>query len=596
MSVKTEDKRTDPITTAVIHNGLVAAAKEMSTTLERGSYNPLLFELKDYSAIITDAGGRLWAEAPGLIAFITPLPALIRHGAFKFQGRLEPGDVIIANDPFTTGTHISDTSVYQPIFVEGELVAFAATTAHWADIGGKTPGGWCPDSIDVFQEGLRLPHVKLYRAGVPDTVLHELIFANVRLPDTVRGDLLAQVAACRTGEQRVQALCNRYGPGSVGRAMEQVCAESERALRTKINALSDGQYKVEKWLDHDGVELDLRRPVRLNVMIEGDRIVADLTGSSERAAGPINIPLQGVRGYASAALKSVLAPLDTANHGELSVVEVIAPEDTVVNPGPTAPCDSYGYVGQVVIDAMLEALVNVAPERCPAGSGNVFGCFLYRIDDRFGPRFVMIDATTVGWGGRPHGDGPNLIFYGDGDTPNVPGEVIETRYPVRMRRHELNPTVIGHGQFRGGPGVIREFEILGDGIYAQSAIEGRLSPPAGIGDGLSGRPSRTIVWAGSSREQVFDTRFSFVGPVNRGECVRTESSGGGGWGPPAQRDPLRVRDDVRNELVTAEDARTIYRVVVQSLGDDWILDEGRTAALRADLELLRQINDDERAR
>jgi N-methylhydantoinase B len=256
----------DVITTAVVQNGLVAAAKEMSTTLERAAYNPLLFELKDYSAVITDAAGALWAEAPGLIAFITPLPALIRYGVSKFgPDGFEPGDVVIANDPFTTGTHISDTTTYMPIFAGGGLVGFAATTAHWADIGGKTPGGWCPDSIDVFQEGLRFTHQKLYRAGVPDETLHELILANVRLPETVRGDLEAQVAAIRTGAERVEALCGRYGAATVRAAMRRACEESERSLRSKIADLADGEYEAEKLMDHDGVEKGLRRLVRVKL-------------------------------------------------------------------------------------------------------------------------------------------------------------------------------------------------------------------------------------------------------------------------------------------------------------------------------------------
>ena len=580
--MSTLEEAPDVITTAVVQNGLVAAAKEMSTTLERAAYNPLLFELKDYSAVITDAEGALWAEAPGLIAFITPLPALIRYGVAKFGPEgFDPGDVIIANDPFTTGTHISDTTTYMPIFAGDGLVGFAATTAHWADIGGKTPGGWCPDSIDVFQEGLRFTHQKLYRAGEPDGTLHEVIFANVRLPETVRGDLEAQVAAIRTGTERVEALCGRYGPATVRAAMRRACDESERSLRDKIAALPDGEFEAEKLMDHDGVKKDVRRLVRVKLTIAGERVVADFTGSSPRTAGPINLPFQATRGAVNAALKSVLAPTAPANEGELRILEVIAPEDSVINPKPPAPCDSYGYVFHAVLESALAALSQVAPQRCPAGSGNVFGCFIFRLDPSFGDPFIMIDATTVGWGGRPTGDGPNLIFLLDGDTPNVPGEVIETRYPLRMTRHAWKPDVIGHGKYRGGPGLVREFEMLGDRMFAQAAMENHHSPPAGVGGGLDAPPQRILVWADSEQEQVFNERFAFVGPLDRGQRIRTEAGGGGGWGPPREREPARVLDDVRNEFVTPAVAREVYGVSVVPSGEDYELDLEATERLRA---------------
>jgi N-methylhydantoinase B len=576
------ETRTDPVTDAVVQNALVAAAREMSATLERAAYNPILFELKDYSAIITDAVGSLWAEAPGLIAFITPLPALIRFGIEKFGlDAFEPGDVVIANDPFTTGTHISDTTTYMPIFVEDQVVGFAATTAHWADIGGKTPGGWCPDSTDVFQEGLRFTHQKLYRAGAPDETLHEVILSNVRLPETVRGDLEAQVAAIRTGAQRVQAICERHGAHNVKASMRHTLDESERALRAKIAALPDGAYSAEMLMDHDGIRKDVRPPVRVTIAIEGDRITADFRGSSERTEGPINLPLTASRGAVNAALKSLLSPTSHGNEGELRILDVVAPKDSVVNPEPPAPCDSYGYVFHAVVSTTLNALSPVMPDRCPAGSGNVCGCYIMRLDPKLGKPFIMIDPSTVGWGGRASGDGPNLIFLADGDTPNVPVEVVESRFPIRMTQHALNTGVIGHGQFRGGPGVIREYEMLEDGMHAQGAMENRLSPPAGVAGGMDAQPQRMVAWADSPRERVYTERFEFVGTFDCGERLRVESAGGGGWGPPSARDPKRVLEDVHNEIVTAQIARDVYRVEVRSIDGALQLDDAETERLRA---------------
>jgi N-methylhydantoinase B len=570
----------DVITGAVIQNGLVAAAKEMSTTLERAAYNPLLFELKDYSAVITDAMGKLWAEAPGLIAFLSSLPALVQHGVGKFGAEgLEPGDVVIANDPFSTGTHIPDTTIYMPIFVEGELVAFSATTAHWADIGSKNPGGNCPDSIDVFQEGLCFDHVKLYCAGQLDRTLHQVILDNVRVPVTVRGDLEAQYAACRTGAERVQRLCGRYGVQAMRATMRRALDESERALRAKIAGLPDGQYEAEKLMDHDGVEKDLPRPVRVKLTISGNRIQANLTGSSPTTAGPINVPFVGTKSAINAALKSVLTPQSPANDGELRVVEVYAPPDTVVNPPPQAPCDSYGFVFQALIELTLEALSGIAPDRCPAGSAQLYCVCAYRLKQQ-GEPFIMVDLGTVGWGARPNGDGPSLITLIDGDTPNVPAEIAEARFPVRIRRHSLHTAVVGHGKYRGGAGVIREFEALEDHLYIQGIVANHLSPPRGVAGGLPGGPSLIHLRCGEPDEATYSEQFVFGGPLRRGQIVRGEAGGGAGWGPPQERDPARVLEDVYNEWISVDDAREIYAVAVREVGRHFELDGKATAELR----------------
>jgi N-methylhydantoinase B len=580
-----EQARTDApdvITTAVVQSGLVAAAKEMSSTLERAAYNPLLFELKDYSAAILDREGRLWAEAPGLIAFLSGIPDLVQFGLAKHGADgLQPGDVLIANDPFSTGTHISDTTTYMPVFVEGELVAFTATTAHWADIGGKTPGGWCSDSIDVFQEGLRFPHVKLFRAGELDETLLEVTLANVRLPTTVRGDLEAQIAACRTGSERVTAVVERYGVATARAAMDVAMDASERAMRSRIAALPDGVYSAATEMDHDGVEKDVPRPLKVKLTVAGDKVTADLTGTSGTASGPINLPLSGTRGAVNAALKSILAPTEPANDGEFRVLEVIAPPDTMVNPSPPAPCDSYGYVFQTLVDLTIAALAGIAPERCPAGSGQMFGIYAFRTDNRRGDPFIFIDAATVGWGASSAGDGTNLVFVIDGDTPNVPAEIIETRYPLLMTTHALLPGREGAGKHRGGLGLVREFEMREDHIWTQGFMGNDVNPPRGIGDGASASNHRIVLRPGEPDEEVRLERFGFGGPLNTGERIRAEAGGGGGWGSPLERDPEAVRDDVLNEIVTREDAAEIYGVALVGERLGLRVDAEATERLRA---------------
>lgn len=572
----------DVVTTSIVQRGLVAAAKEMSATLERAAYNPLLFELKDYSAAIMSRDGKLWAEAPGLVGFLAAMPAIVQAGVERFGADgFAPGDVVLANDPFDTGTHVSDTTAYMPVFCEGRLIAFTALTAHWADVGGKTPGGWCSDSIDVFQEGLRLPHVKLHRAGELDDTLRDVILANVRLPDTVRGDLEAQIAACRTGAQRIEVLCRRYGPSVVEAAMAAACDASERALRARIRALPDGEYTASTVMEDDGVALDVERPLRLRLVIEGDRIAADLTGTSETAAGPINLPLAGSRGAVNAAIKALLAPREPTNDGEFRVVDFHAPEDTMVNPRPPGPCDSYGYVFEALVSLTLAALADLVPERVPGGAGQMVGIYLFRME-RDGAPFIYVDPTTVGWGAHPGRDGRHLIFVLDGDTPNGPAEVVETRYPIRMTAHSLLPDRSGAGKHRGGPGLLREYEILDEGVLSQGFMGNDAAPPRGVSGGSPGAHHRIVLWPGTEREQVYRRRFGFGGPFAAGDRIRTEAGGGGGWGPPRERDPALVVEDVRDELVSVEEAAEVYGVVVERHGESLDVDEQATARLRAE--------------
>jgi N-methylhydantoinase B len=573
----------DLVTTSVIQAGLFAAVKEMATTLERAAFSPILWEYKDFGAIITDANGKLWAEAPGLVVFVgTAHPDIVAHGVEKFgRDGFAPGDVVLASDPFTTGTHVSDVTIYTPVFASGELVAFCAVSGHWADVGGKEPSGWCPDSIDVYQDGLRFPHVKLHEAGRPNETLLEVLAANVRFPVPVRGDLEAQIASCRTGADRIGAVVDRYGTGVVRAAMSRACDDSERAYRKRIAELPDGVYVAESFLDHDGVEQDVRRPIKLTLTVSGEDIVADFTGSSQTARGPINLPFTGTRGAVNAALKAVLAPSAPANDGVFRVIEVIAPENTIVNPSPPAPTDCFGYTVEAILDLTLEALAEVVPDRCPASLARICTTYFSRVNPLDGTPFIYAEGQTVGWGGRPSADGANMAFTTLGDTPSIPSEVVELRFPMRTVRNELSVEGAGAGTYRGGPGLLREYEMLDDGVYLHAAFIGDLVPPRGVGGGVNGTTPQVVIWPGTPKEQVHRGRFPSTGPLNRGDRVRIVTGGGGGWGPPAGRDPARVLEDVRNGFVTEADAVEVYRVAVRATAGDVELDDEATAQLRA---------------
>jgi N-methylhydantoinase B len=573
----------DIVTAEIIRNALTAAAVEMNRTLVRTAYNPLLYEVQDFGLGIVSGEGHLWSEAPGVMVFLGALPDTIKTGlATHGPDGFADGDVIIANDPYLTGTHISDTSIYMPVLYEGVLVAFVIATAHWADIGGMTPGGWCPNSTDVYQEGLCFTHQKLVAAGRPNSDLWRFIEHNVRYPETVRGDLEAQIAACRQGVERVQALCRKYGAATLKEAMAFTVARTDEAIRRQIAAIADGVYQAGIDLDHDGVDKSSRPHVAVTVTVAGDRMRVSFEGTSPAARGPINVPVIGTRSSVRAALKGLLAPLDPTNEGHFLAIDFDLPPGLIVSPERPAPCDSYGYVCVVLVELVLRALSQAIPERCPAGSYQLFGVYFFRVDPRDGTPFIFIDPIDGGHGALPHADGPTLIFAADGDTPNTPIEVLESRYPLQCTREEFLTRAHGAGTYRGGLGLVREFRILEAGTFMQCAIENTQTPLAhGLDGGDSGRPSVIVVRPGTDSEERVQERLSFYGPLGPGDIVSVESGGGGGWGPPFGRDPQRVANDVRDELITIEEAATVYGVAVRQSGDVWTVDAVATAALRA---------------
>lgn len=556
-------KYVDPITTEVIRNALIALTEEMKLTLVKTAYNPLIYEVMDFSVALTDEHGDLYGQAAGLTIFLASLPATIKNG-LKIIGRenLSEGDVILANDPFTTGTHISDTAVYVPIFYEEELVAFSINMAHWADMGGMIPGGWTPNSTDVFQEGMRFTHLKLYRAGQLNEDLNRFIEANVRFPQIVHGDLMAQIAACQTGARRYKALCQKYGPDTIRAAMQRVFDESERLVRARVQEIPDGVYSAETYMDHDGVELDQMRKLKVTITVSGSEMIVDLAGTSEVCSGPINLPFIGTRASVEMAFKALTVPMDPANAGHTRPLRVIAPENTMVNPQFPAPTDSYGYVGNSLSDLVVRALAPAMPDKCIAGTYQLFGIYLLRIDSRYGKPFLFIEPTAGGWGGRPNGDGETLIFYLDGDTPNTPGEVIEARYPILVNRFTYNLDSAGAGQHRGGLGVIRDYQVLTDYVFLHTFNESTKCPPAGLFGGGAAKPCHTVAWPGTPKEQVFFDRQAHVGPLLTGDTVSVRSGGGGGWGDPLKRDPSLVARDVKNELISVETACQVYGIVL----------------------------------
>lgn len=572
----------DVVLTEIIRNRLVAATEEMAKTLILTAYNPLLYEVQDFSITIMSAEGDMWAETPGVIVFSQAFPDAVKAGIRRWEGRFEEGDVMIVNDPFETGTHISDTNIYMPAYYNGKLIAFCGIAAHWADIGGKNPGGWCPDTTDMFQEGMCFRHQKIVAAGKKNDALWDFISDNVRVPVIVKGDLEAQIAACRQGVARLQALCGKYGPEVVHSSMEYVIQETDKAMRKEVAKLPEGEYGASIRLDSDGVNPDGEFLVCLNVTVQKNRILFSLNGSSPTAQGPINLPAPCTRGILASSIKGLLMPYDPCNAGHTKCLDFELPPASIINPMRPAPTDSYGYIVECLMELMFRCFASIVPEHCPAGGYQLTGGFITRTQPEFGKPFIMTDPVHGGNGATYDGDGPTNQLIGNGDLPNNPVEVTETRHPVRVDRVEFAPEMSGIGKFIGGKGVRKDYRLLEDGCYGALVIENTSDVTAkGVNGGGNGRPGFFVFNPGTPDEKVYTKRVASVGPFPKGTVFRSTTGGGGGWGSALERDPQLVLADIRNGFTDPATARTVCNVAVVEENGEWVIDQKQTQKLRA---------------
>jgi N-methylhydantoinase B len=571
----------DVFSAEVIRNGLAAGALEMNKTLKRSAFSPIIYDLQDFGVGIVSATGELWGMAPGQSFFVGLLSDTIKSLLLRWPvEQIEEGDVFLANDPFETGTHISDTSLCVPLFVDGELIAFGVSTAHWADIGGKSPSGWSPDTTDVYQEGLCFGFLKLFEKGHRNEALWQLIHENVRVPTPVIGDLDAQIACCKVGAERTRALCDRYGAAVVRDSMAYSIAKTEAAVRELIAELPDGTYEAAIEMDSDGVS-DQRPRVAVSYRIEGDRLIANFDDSSAIAAGPINITPIGTRAAVRTALQAMMLPFERTNEGHLSPFEFEITPGLLTSATRPAPTDSYGYVATLIEELTFRALGEVMPGRAPASGTMLFSIFISRIDGAHGEPFVFLEPVPGGNGASADHDGPTLQVFAIGDCPTVPVEVIEQRYPLRIEGSELETEGAGDGRRRGGMGLTRDYRILEDGIYLQTTMENTNDLLAvGTAGGGTGRPSRVVVRPDTPTEEQIDEKRAFIA-LEAGDVVRAISGGGGGWGDPAEREPELVAADVTDGLITVEAARATYGVVLEPDGNAWRVDAEATAEVRS---------------
>ena len=563
------DSAVDPVTLEVLRNACVAVAEEMNATLVRTAYSPNVTERRDCSTALFDADGEMIAQAETMPVHLGAMPFSVAAAVDAFD--LGPGDSVLLNDPYRGGAHLPDLTLVTPVFADGELVAYAANRAHHADIGGARAGSVAADSTEIYQEGLRIPPVKLHEGGETNEAVVDLLLANVRTPDERRGDLRAQEAANETGRERFLDLVDRYGADTLRAALDAIKDYSERRMRAEIAALPDGTYRFADALDDDG-RGNRNLPVEVAVAVSGDSVRVDFDGTAPQTEGPINAVFAVTASATYYAVRCVTDPDIPPNEGCYRPVDIDAPEGTIVNPTlPAAVVGGNLETSQRVTDVVLGALAGAAPESAvAAGQGTMNNVTVGGIDPRDDSPYAFYETEGGGFGGRAGLDGMDAVHVHMSNTMNTPAEVLETAYPLRVRRYELRPDSGGAGEFRGGLGLRRDIEIRGDRATVSLLAERHESQPYGLVGGDPGASGAAFLLSDGSNSDADAERLpaKVVRELDAGEVLSVRTPGGGGYGDPADRDESTIRRDLRLGKLTPERAREVYDLDVEQDGMD----------------------------
>jgi N-methylhydantoinase B len=572
----------DPILLEVFKNGFEAVADEMALILMRTAHSPIVRDAMDYSTALCDPDGQTLAQGLTTPMHLGSFYDAMRHLIVQYAGRIAPGDVFIGNDPYlASGQHLPDIYVIKPIFHGGALCGWATTIAHHVDVGGLVPGSNSIGATEIHQEGLRLPFLKLFDAGVENATLFKIVAANVRMPDQVLGDLKAQLAACRAGEQGFQAMLARYGAQTVARYGDALQDYAEALARAAFGEIQDGVYAFTDHIDGLGEEPESIE-FRLKLIVHGSEVTADWTGTSGQVKGGINAPLSFCKSNVYAALRSIM-PIDAPNcHGFSRPIHVIAPQGSLVNAVYPAPCGARGITGYRIVDCVFGALAQAVPDRVAADGtgGSTLPSFGGRSEGR---NFVFSECVMGTWGATSTHDGQEGVPHMASNQANVPVEMIEADYPIRIERYGFIADTGGAGRFRGGVGLAREYRVLTDDVYFGVRSDKNAYPPHGLVGGGAGAPSRNLINPGNGERRVPSLPMAPI-TLQRDDVFRHEMAGGGGYGDPLERDPALVREDVLDGKVSPAHARAAYGVVFET-GGAAAIDAEATQVLRRELRI-----------
>jgi N-methylhydantoinase B len=548
--------KADPVTMQVVRYGLEAVADDMGHNLVRMGRTTIVKEIMDINCGVLDARGGILAQAHLCPLMMFSLPTTAAYMLQRIS-RFEEGDVIISNDPYLGGQHLLDVQFFSPVIVEGELVAFVANIAHQLDMGGAVPGGVAGGLTEIYQEGLRIPLVKLYRGGEEDLQIFDLISSNIRIPEKTMEDFRAQAATTMVGVKRVKALVRKYGLDVFRESTRMLADYSEKRVRHFIEGLPDGDYMGVDYLDDDG-QVDEPVRVQVNVHISGDRMKVDFEGSSPQTKGNVNCPWACSQGGVFYTMVGIIDPHMPLNDGTFKPIQVTGREGLVTNPLPPAGVTARSQTMTKIVEAMLRAMSEVAPDRVVAGShGQACTSSFSGIHPETGKRFSYIEIQGGGAGARPGKDGPDGQDLHLGRFMNTPVEAAEIEHPVRIERYAFIPESGGAGKYRGGLSLVRDIRFLTDVTWARYSDRQKFSPQ-GLFGGKEGSRGSLILNPGTPSQQRCKSKG--VDQLKAGDVLSIRLPGSGGYGPPEERDPELVRWDVLNGKVSIQSANEQYRV------------------------------------
>ncbi|MCC7346835.1 MAG: hydantoinase B/oxoprolinase family protein [Variibacter sp.] len=573
----------DPILTRVIGSAILAAAEEMGVVLMRTAYSTNIKERGDCSTAIFNVRAETVAQASHVPLHLGALLGLVAEVTRRFPvAGMRPGDMFLANDPYVgVGSQLNDLVVCAPVFVGGEVIAFVANIAHHSDVGGRFPGSEAAEAASIFEEGLRLPIVRLLRDGVLQTDIVEILKGNSRVPGNIDGDLQAQIAANRIGARRIVELCERQGRDAVLRHMDAWLAYSGIRIRQAIAALPEGTWRFSDNMDDDGGRDDDTPPVlHLAITVGGGKLRFDFSGCPPQARNSHNVVLMALMSTVYYASKAVLDPDLPPNAGYYDAIEVVAPRGSVVNAVPPAAVSTRNHTCQKIVDVIMGAFAQFVPERVVAGCGSSKLMIIAGRNPATGRPFVDYEANAGGLGGRYGKDGLDACRAHMTNTSNLPIEALEQEDPLLVERFELIPDSGGPGRFRGGLGARRDVRMLGDRFEHSGFSLGHEFPGPGLHGGGRGR-----INAPSMLMRNFDdpARAESLHPghhcrLSLNDLLSVITPGGGGFGDPLDRDPALVAEDTRQGKVSAAAALAEYGVVLSATG---AADLAATEALRS---------------
>jgi N-methylhydantoinase B len=570
-------RREDAVLTEIVRNGVLAVTEEMKTNLMRTAYNMIIYEALDFTVGLFTAAGDTVSIGLGLPMFIRGMSETVKAKLKHFgAGGLEPGDILVTNDAYLTGSHLNHFTFSMPIFHRGVLSGFACCMAHWADVGGTLDG----ITTDIYSEGIQIPIMKYQKAGVVNDELVEIIRMNVRIPERAMGDLRAQVTAVKSGEKRFLELLERYGAAEVQQAIRTIMDQSEKAARGRTRSIPDGIYEAESYMDDDGVDIGRKIPIKVRVIVKGEEMTIDLSEVSKQVRGFFNSGPTTGHACCQVAYKCITSPTDyPINEGSFRSLKVVLAPGTIVSAVKPAAMRWWMTFPMTIVDTIFKALEPAIPDRTIAGHhADLVVSNMHGISPKDGRFFIGgFGPSGGGWGAKLTEDGMSAtVCLNDGDTHNSPIEQAEVKFPVLVERHALRPDSGGAGRYRGGLGVEKVIQARVP-LTINVQIDRVHCAPWGLAGGAAGFGNEARIRLDGKNVADLPNAKVLTQRLKPGDAYSLLSGGGGGFGPPTDREPERVAYDVAQGYVSRDVARQSYRV---ALDEDGEVDTAATQKLR----------------